>query len=383
MAPPLADRLAERIRRLGPLPFDAWMDAALYDPEGGFFARGGGAGRAGSDFITSPEVGALFGTLVARWADRWWDHLGRPDPYLVVDAGAGRGRLARAVLAASPRCGPALRYVMVERSVTLREMQRDAVSVEPAEIALGPAMAPEPDEAPEPVPGLGPLVTSLPDLPAAPFVGVVVANELLDNLPFRIVQRGAGGWLEIRVGEGPAEVAIPAHEALAAEADALVGDLDVPPGARFPVQTAMKDWLAELGGVLRRGAVAVVDYAAPVGEILARGQDGWLRTYRSHGRSGSPLDAPGTQDITADICLEALRRAAARSRFTVVEETTQSDWLRAQGLDQLVSDAREAWHARTANDLTALKARSLVQEADALTDAAGLGAHRVVILEKR
>src|SRR5256885_14580399 len=67
------------------------MEAALYDPAGGFFARAGGAGRAGSDFITSVEVGSLFGALVARAVDGWWDGLGRPDPFLVVDAGAGRG----------------------------------------------------------------------------------------------------------------------------------------------------------------------------------------------------------------------------------------------------------------------------------------------------
>ncbi len=359
------------------------MEAALYDPDGGFFAGGGGAGRAGSDFITSPEVGALFGRLVAGWIDSWWDRLDRPDPYLVVDAGAGRGRLARAVLAAAPRCGPALRYVLVERSATLRQWPSEGLLLEPADIALGPAVAPEPDEAPEPVPGLGPLVTALPDLPASPFAGVVVANELLDNLPFRIVERGAGGWIEIRVGEGFAEVAVPADDALTAEADALVVGIDVPAGTRLPVQTAMKEWLAELGGVLRRGAVAVIDYAAPAGELVARGHQGWLRTYRAQGRGRSPLEAPGTQDITADVCLEALRRSAARAGLVVVEEPTQADWLRSLGVEALVEEARATWHGRSADDLAALKARSLVHEAEAVTDASGLGAHRVVILEKR
>ncbi|MDQ3945346.1 MAG: SAM-dependent methyltransferase, partial [Actinomycetota bacterium] len=379
----LTERLAQRIRRQGPLPFDIWMDAALYDPDDGFFAAGGGAGRSRSDFLTSPEVGGLFGTMVARWADGWWDRLGRPDPYLVVDVGAARGQLARAVLAAGPECAPALRYVLVERSAALRDAQHEALTLEPADIALGPAVAPEPDEAPEPVPGVGPLLTSLPDLPATPFAGVVVANELLDNLPFRIVERKDGGWLEIRVGVGFTEVAVPAEVRLAAEADALVGHVNVPVGARLPIQVAMTEWLADVGAVLRHGAVAVIDYAVPVEELLARGQDGWLRTYRAQRRGGSPLEAAGTQDVTADVCLEALRRGAARAGFTVVEETTQAEWLRRLGLESLAEKARTAWHARTGNDLEALKARSLVQEADALTDASGLGAHRVVILEKR
>ncbi|MGH9042784.1 MAG: SAM-dependent methyltransferase [Acidimicrobiia bacterium] len=379
----LADRLAERIRRQGPLSFDAWMEAALYDPEGGFFSAGGGAGRAGSDFITSPEVGGLFGTLVARFLDDQWDRLGAHDPYLVVEAGAGRGRLARAVLNAAPRCSPALRYVLVERSAALRRLQSDELALEPAAIALGPAVAPEPDEAPEPVAGLGPLATSLPHLPAMPFAGVVVANELLDNLPFRIVERAAGSWLEIRVGEGGREVAVAADEALSAEADALVAALEVPDGTRLPIQSAMREWLAETASVLRRGTVAVIDYAASAGELVARGQDGWLRTYRAQHRGGSPLEAAGTQDITADVCLEALRRSAARAGLAIVQETSQADWLRSLGVGSLVEEARAAWSARTINDLDALKARSLVQEADALTDPDGLGAHTVVILEKR
>ena len=144
--------MAERIRRQGPLPFDEWMEAALYDPDGGFFARAGGAGRSGGDFLTSVEVGSLFGALVARAVDGWWDQLGRPDPFLVVDAGAGRGQLARDVLRAEPRCAGALRYVLVERSAGLRAAQAEHLPLEPAELVLGPAVPPEPDEEPVAVP---------------------------------------------------------------------------------------------------------------------------------------------------------------------------------------------------------------------------------------
>lgn len=362
------------------------MDAALYDPEGGFFARGGGAGRAGSDFLTSPEVGALFGALVARAVDGWWDDLGRPDPFVVVDAGAGRGQLARDVLRAAPRCAPALRYVLVERSEALRAFQGHHLALEPAAEALGPAVAPEPDEAPETVPGLGPVVTSLPELPAGPYTGVVMANELLDNLPFRIVERSAGGaWLEIRVGAADdgrfTEVVLPADDALSAEADALVAGHPVPGGARLPVQGRIGDWFGECGRMLRRGGVVMLDYAEEV-EVLIERNGGWLRTYRGHQRGGHPLEDPGSQDITADVALPALRRAAARAGFRAVEETTQTGWLQALGVDDLVAEARAAWDARTANDLAALAARSRVGEAQALTDPAGLGAHRVAVLGK-
>jgi SAM-dependent MidA family methyltransferase len=385
--------LAERIRRQGPLPFDDWMEAALYDPDGGFFARAssspsspGGAGRARGDFLTSVEVGSLFGALVARAADGWWDQLGRPDPFLVVDAGAGRGQLARDVLRAGPRCAPALRYVLVERSAGLRAVQAEQLPLEPAELVLGPAVPPEPDEEPVGVPGSGPVVTALEELPAGPAIGVVVANELADNLPFRIVERTAEGWNEIRVGEDGGsftEVSLPADESLATRADRIADGFDVPSGSRIPVPTALPWWLRTAAAMLRRGVIVIVDYAASVEELVARGQAGWLRTYRAQQRGSSPLDRPGSQDITADVPIGALHRAAAAAGLSILGETTQAEWLRSLGIDQLVEEARAAWHGRSSNDLAALTARSRVHEAEALLDPAGLGAHRVTILGKK
>jgi len=76
----LPSRLADAIRSSGAIPFSAFMAAALYDDAGGFYARGGRAGRRG-DFVTSPEVGPLFGTVLGRALDEWWDELGQPAPF--------------------------------------------------------------------------------------------------------------------------------------------------------------------------------------------------------------------------------------------------------------------------------------------------------------
>ena len=369
------------------------MEAALYDPDGGFFARAaspsssgpGGAGRAHGDFLTSVEVGSLFGALVARALDGWWDRLGRPDPFLVVDAGAGRGQLARDVLRAGPRSAPALRYVLVERSARLRAAQAEHLALEPAELVLGPAVPPEPDEEPVAVPGSGPVVTALGELPAGPAVGVVMANELADNLPFRIVERTADGWNEVRVMVNAFEFAamtLPAEDGLAAAADRLVEGRAVPPGARLPVPTALAEWVRSAAAMLRRGVIAVVDYAAPIEDLPPGARTAGCGTYRAHHRGGSPFDRPGGHDITADVPVEALHRAAAAAGLSVLHEGSQAEWLRSLGVAELVEEARAAWHGRSATDLAAIAARSRVHEADALLDPAGLGAHRVTILGK-
>src|SRR5690606_21117967 len=68
---PVDRRVREEIARHGPLPWSAVVEAALYDDEAGFYTTAGQAGRRG-DFVTSPEVGALFGSVVARALDDRW-----------------------------------------------------------------------------------------------------------------------------------------------------------------------------------------------------------------------------------------------------------------------------------------------------------------------
>ncbi len=376
------EEIAARIRREGPIGFDAFVDLALYG-EHGFFTRARGAGRAGRDFVTSPEVGPLFGALVARALDGWWRDAGAPDPFLLIEAGAGRGRLARDVLAAAPECAGALRYVLVERSPTLRAAQRDLLTVEPFEDALGP-MVRDDEDAPLPVAGMGPIATALDDLPAVGLDGVVLANELLDNLPFRIVERRDGTWWEVRVavdGDALVESLVPAAGELSAEADLVVPD--PPDGARVPVPTALVEWLRACAVALRRGRLVVIDYVATGAELVARGQRGWLRTYRDHDRGVAPRAAPGDQDLTIDVPLEYLVHAAQRVGLHLERDLDQAAWLAELGIDGLVADARDQWDARAhVGDLEAVRQRSRVTEGAALVDPSGLGAHRVLVFTR-
>ncbi|HSO96160.1 MAG TPA: class I SAM-dependent methyltransferase [Acidimicrobiia bacterium] len=382
-----APTLRDRIRRGGPIPFAEFQRVAL----DAFFAAGHGAGRAGRDFVTSPEVGTLFGALVARGLDEAWDRLGAPDPFVVVDAGGGRGRLLADVLRARPACTPALRAVLVERSPVLRAEARILLPLEPAEVVLGPFAPGDPDAPAEPVRGSGPVVTALSELPAATYDGVIVANELLDDLPVRIVERLADGWMEVRVALAPddehfVELLVPAAGDLTVRADELTVGTPVRAGDRLPLALAAEDWLAQCGQSLRHGEVWIIDYAAPVRSVLARGPSGprgWLRTYRQHGFGTDPLDTPGDQDLTCDLVLEALRRAAHQADLRVRDELDQADWLRILGLDALVEEGRRGWaEGAHRGDLRAVAARSHVVEAAALTDPSGLGRHQVVLLER-
>jgi len=363
--------LLDRIHREGPVRFDVAVDALLYGDEG-FFSRGSGAGRA-EDFLTSPEVGPLFGAVVARALDAEWERLGRPDPFVVIEAAAGRGALARSVLDASPSCAPALRYVCVERSAVLRARLEDLLPVEPAANVFGAVVSG--DDEVRHITGTGPVVAVLDDLPFVPVTGVVLANELLDNIPFRLVERTLAGWSEVLVsasGDALHELLVTAAPDVAQEASRLAPD--APVGARLPLQHEAAAWLRRALGVLEQGRVVVVDYADVSPSLAARPWQQWLRTYRGHGRGRGPLESPGDQDITCEVAVDQLARVRPPT-----SDRSQASWLAAHGLDELVAEARQRWEERAhIGDLESLRHRSRVGEAVTLTDGSGLGAFRVL-----
>ncbi len=379
---PIADAVAQRIRRRGPIPFAEVTDLALYDPEHGFYASGGAAGRRG-DFLTSPEVGPLFGAVLARALDTWWTELGHPDPFVVIEAAAGSGTLARSILAAAPACLPALTYLLVEQSPALRARQGEHLPLSDPTLALPPRRpgsdafdADRPDAGRAAEVSTGPRFVALADLPVGPVTGIVLVNELLDNLPVRIVTWAPPAWAEIRVGLADddatlIELAVPADDTLAAAADRAL-PLDArSPGARLPIQTAAHDWVRGARAIVETGRLVVIDYGDTTPGLAARPMDEWLRTYREHQHGGPALADLGLQDVTCEVAFDQLPAGATVS--------TQAAFLRAHGLEDLVAEGRAIWHERAAiGDLAAMKARSRVREAEALVDPTGLGAFTVL-----
>jgi SAM-dependent MidA family methyltransferase len=340
------------------------MEAALYDPEAGFYATGGRAGRRG-DFITSAEVGPLFGAVVGRALDAWWAELGSPRPFVVVEAGAGVGTLARSVLAAEPACAGALRYVLVERSPLLRaEHARGLPLVLPVHAFAAGHDPDDEDGAPaRPVPD-GPLAVSLESLPPPGSADVVIANELLDNLPTRLLERTAETWKEVGVDHDLTEVLLPTTVAPA------IGD-DVVPGSRVAWQEGAARWLRDALDVAPR--VVAFDYMTTTADMSRRPWTDWLRTYRGHDRGRDPLVDLGSQDITCEVAIDQL--AAVHEPVSVRDQRT---FLTAHGIDELVQDGRAAWERGAAEGgLEAIRGRSRMREAEALTDIGGLGAFTV------
>ncbi|WP_419944194.1 SAM-dependent methyltransferase [Candidatus Poriferisodalis sp.] len=422
----------------GTVRFDAFMEDALYGPSG-FYVRGGRPAARDGDFATSVELGTLFARCVAGYLDRTWNELGRPDPFVVVEGGAGRGTLCRQVLTYAGDCRRALRYVMVERVAHQRADALTAVadmhSRPPASPVTGlRANTGDEDAGDGPVTSSEQPVIAAADLPKGPVVGVVLANELLDNLPFRLLERSATGWREVHIkrdepaaeasqtsecdgtseseellsAAGTAAVAAPAALAgavadapdpagvagpaaavaavaapaaatgtvsellfdapddAAAMADALAPHAE--PGARVPLQLKAVVWVGRALRLVDRGRLLVFDYGVPTtAELAARSVTEWLRTYRAHRRGHDPLGDPGSADITCDVAFDQLPPGATL--------TLQADWLTGAGIADMTVAAQRLWQRSRANPTAdSLAARTLLDEAAALTDPHGMGA---------
>jgi SAM-dependent MidA family methyltransferase len=377
----VAERIAAEIRRHGPRPLERVLEIALYDRADGFYETGGRSGTREGDFLTSPEVGPLFGAVVGRALDGSWRDMGAPDPFVVVDAGAGPGSLCRGVLASAPDCAAALRYVLVERSAALRRLQAQTLRLEDPALAFSPV---DPDtEAPVPEAVRGPICVGLAELPRVNGPAVVLANELVDNLPFGLAERRAGEWWEVRVdfgeAQGPAppapfvQVLVPLEAERAELLDRLVPDPAT--GARVPLQDAARAWLRDALAVAgARGRVVVIDYAETTAGLAGRPQDEWVRTYRGHRHGTGILEDLGMQDVTCEVAVDQL----ATVKRPLLDRS-QAEWLRAWGIDDLVAEGCADWSERAdVGDLAAVQARSRISEADALLDPAGLGGFRVI-----
>ena len=317
------------------------MGLALYG-EGGFYQDNGKAGRRG-DFITSPEVGPLFAAVVARYLDDCWNELGCPDSFDVIEVGAGPGTLARGMFDAQPKCLSAMKYVAVEISKSQRAMHPD-------------------------------FVESAEEFPDRAIQGVVLANELLDNLPFKLFVFD-GTWKEAFVGFD--------HSGRFVEVLRTVNNIpevlpaSAPLGSRAPIQEAAARWMLSVSQKLSRGKVLVFDYCSEsTSEISVTPWREWLRTYKNHERGEHYLLEPGSQDITSQVMIDQLMDAVPG-----LSVTKQSDWLQHWGIQELVSEGEKYWEQhKSSPDVFSLKMRSRGNEAHLIADSAGIGAHSVLEL---
>jgi len=359
------------------------MAACLYDPEGGFFATGPLRSTKDGDFLTSPEVSPWFGRMLARFVAAEQARTGAT-PFQVAEAGAGSGSLLRSLMedlvdVASPESTPSSvpprsggTRIRPRESAGGLPVSFDAIEASPAaRMALADLVGPER------------VHESLNDLPEK-LDGVIIANELLDNLPVALAIRSGDGWVERWVGATDERFGFVTAEArpdVVAWCEAYAGT--VPDGGMVEVQLSAADWVRTALGHIGRGALGIIDYGGTAEELEPRRTQGTLRTYRSHHVGPDPLLEPGATDVTVDVNFTAIV-AVAEAEGADVELHRQDDFLESLGLREVVSGLRhrERDLARSSDAMQRLIVRSEATDAETLLHPRGLGDFRVLVATK-
>ena len=306
-------RLADTLRAAiagggGWLSFARFMELALYAPGLGYYAAGATKFGAAGDFVTAPEMTPCFGRALASQAAA----IMAASAPLVLEAGAGSGRLAADLLGELERFGALPeRYAILELSADLRERQRALLAAS--------------------VPALLPRVEWLDRLPER-FSGLVLGNEVLDAMPVHIVAWREDGIHERGVGIGDDGAFVwterPAGGALLAAAGEIGSQCRLPPGYESEIGLAARAWCAGWGERLERGAVLLLDYGFPRREYyhLQRGRGTLMCHYRHHAHP-DPFYLPGLQDITAHVDFTGVIAAADGAGLDLLGYTTQGQFL--------------------------------------------------------
>lgn len=303
------------------MPFQRYMTMALYQPGLGYYVNGLHKFGAAGDFVTAPEHGRLFALGMARQLDRLGDSLGRD--WTVLELGPGSGALARDVLLQMRQ--PPAKYLLLEPSAPLREVQCETLSVLPDDLFGRVEWIGAP--------------------PADRFDGAVIANEVLDALPVARFRISETGIEEARVSVEAGRLAwdyAPADGRVLNAVEQALADLPAPPGPGYTSEVCvdLPAWLETVTAPLNRGLALMIDYGYPRREYYHLDRnDGTLVCHYRHRAHFDPFIWPGLTDLSAFVDFTALAGAAEHCGLEVAGFTSQAGFVLGSGVGEMLEDS--------------------------------------------
>ena len=332
--PELVAAIASEIAASGPIPFVRFMELALYHPQFGYYMRSPEPPqeRIGwrGDFYTSSDVHPILGQALAKQAEQMYRLLSHPHPFTIVEMGPGKGLLAKQILTTCAHRYRSffqhLRYVLIDRSPAMREVQRRN-------------LAPWLDRA-----ALLTWVDDLANVVPQGLTGLFFSNELIDSFPVHRVQVTAKGiqelWVDYRDGRF-VECLMPlSSDALANHLDQL--STEWPEGYRTEINLRAPDWMKQVAQHLDRGFVLTIDYGHTAQDLYRSDRkQGTFLCYSQHCINEDPFLRVGDQDMTAHVDFSSLAATGDRQGLHTTGFTNQMSFLMGLGIEQMLADLEQ------------------------------------------
>lgn len=322
----LSEKIQRSLRRHPQMTFSQYMQMALYTPGLGYYASGLPKIGERGDFITAPEVSPIFSRCLANQAIQVLQSLQTPN---IIEFGAGQGTMAKDVLLELQlQEQPLEHYFIIELSADLRERQQ---------AALKEALPTEWFNK----------VVWLDTLPTQPISAVVLANEVLDAMPFERLRiephQALRGYVQFNEQTQQFEwdyqkITDKPLQQFANQLIDYLGEVSEL-GYETEINLNIQPWLQAVSDSLSEGIILLIDYGYTREEYYQPARVmGTLRCHYQHRAHSNPFFYPGLQDITAHVDFTAIAEAAYDSGLKVAGYTTQAHFLMATGLLEMSSD---------------------------------------------
>jgi SAM-dependent MidA family methyltransferase len=404
----LQQLIAERIEREGPLTFADYMRMALYEPDYGYYVTGSAKMGWAGDYYTSTDVSVLFAHCIGRQLMQMWEQLGRPDPFTVLEQGAGRGDLASQVRswAAQEACEfeAALVYHTTDIYGGMDALNLHAMTAVQAEQVMDGREAQGEHEV-QNAHETRHRRKEQDRCKARSLRGphVILANELLDAFPVHVVEKRGETLQEIYVDVREGKLCEVWREIASEEVASYLDNYKIPwrtyrDGWRAEINLDAVRWVEQVVRLLvgpnprrkRRGFLLTIDYGDIARELYTPyRRRGTLASYFKHQFTEQPLARPGAQDLTAHVNFTALVRAGRQHGLRLGMLTTQRQWLTDLGIyEELERVRRDEFaivdQARASDEgqVALLKWYDLRQRVMALTARSGMGDFKVLIMKR-
>ena len=299
----------------GWIPFSRFMELALYAPGLGYYTAGASKFGEAGDFITAPELSALFGRTLAH---QLVEIMALSSPH-ILELGAGSGKLALDILTELEQLNQLPdSYSILEVSADLRQRQQALLQKN--------------------LPHLSSRLHWIDTLPAE-LSGAVIGNEVLDALPVHLVHWSNSRIMERGVAsKGNAfnwEDRLPESHTLGEIAQGI----SVPDNYLSEISLTARGLIGSVSQRLNKGAMLFIDYGFGAGEYYhPQRSSGTLMCHYRHHAHDDPFFLVGLQDITAHVDFTAIAESAIDAGAHLLGYTTQAHFLINGGIGDLIKD---------------------------------------------
>jgi SAM-dependent MidA family methyltransferase len=315
---PLQQKIIERIKTEGPLPFETFMEMALYEPGLGYYATDNiEIGRAG-DFYTSQHVHPAFGAMIAVQLEEMWETMGRPPDFYAIEPGAGAGLMCLDILQylQDKEFYHALTYLLVETNPSVQLKQKNLLKKYEDKVRWASSLRAVGNRK-----------------------GCILSNELLDAFPVHLVEMNEEiREIYITCGDNSSfsEIRMPlSTPTLIDYFDEF--SLQLPKGYRTEINLSIKDWLQSASELLSEGFILTIDYGYPSREYYSEERNrGTLLCYYRHQVHEDPYTNIGHQDITAHVNFSSVKKWGEFFGFRTLGFCRQGTYLISLGIDGVI-----------------------------------------------